>query len=250
MSGKIFISYRREDSRGAAGRIYDRLAQNFGHRKIFMDVDAIEPGDDFVQAIENAVSSTDIFLVVIGPDWLNTTDNSGNRRLDNPEDFVRLEVASALRRDVRVIPVLVDKATMPRSIDLPEDLKPLTRRNAIEISHTRFSMDMDRLLRSITLAFDQIASDEKSGEKKVIHVSQQSPQVNKKPAQYEQGQQKAGHQYQIPDEPKQKKRKINWFVVVVVLCLFFCACACIATYIYIDQNYLWCTLFYQWIPGC
>jgi hypothetical protein len=179
MRGKIFISYRREDSRGAAGRIYDRLEHHFGQDHIFMDVDAIEPGEDFVQAIENAVSSTDIFLVVIGPNWLNATDNSGNRRLDNPEDFVRVEVVSALKRDVRVIPVLVDKATMPRSIDLPEDLKLLSRRNAIEISHTRFSMDAERLIRSIELAFNQIEIERRSVEKPAVEKNRDIPR-NKK----------------------------------------------------------------------
>ena len=180
MSGKIFISYRREDSRGAAGRIYDRLETHFGHDKLFMDVDTIQPGVDFVNAIEEAVKTTDIFLIVIGPDWLGITDNTGNRRIDNPEDFVRLEVSSALRRNVRVIPVLVDKATMPRSIDLPEDLQPLTRRNAIEISHTRFSMDAERLIRSIELAFNQIGVQETAKENKVAKKSKQTPQLTKR----------------------------------------------------------------------
>ena len=100
-----------------------------------MDVDAIRPGFDFVDVIEFAVQQADVLLAVIGTSWLHSIDSNGNRRLDNPEDFVRREIASALESNIRVIPVLVEGAQMPRSIDLPDDIKPLARRNAIEISH-------------------------------------------------------------------------------------------------------------------
>ena len=156
MSEKIFISYRREDSRGVTGRIYDRLEARFGRERIFMDVDTIQPGMDFVEAIENAVSESDVFLVVIGPNWLNSVDAMGKRRLENPNDFVRLEVASALKRGIRVIPVLVENAMMPSSEDLQDNLQALTRRNAIEISHTRFSMDADKLIRVIEDIFESL----------------------------------------------------------------------------------------------
>jgi hypothetical protein len=146
MSRKIFISYRREDSQGVTGRLYDRLENHFGRDHIFMDVDTIQPGMDFVEAIEKAVSAADDFLVVIGPNWTESMDAAGNRRLENPQDFVRLEVATALARDVRVIPVLVNTATMPDLGDLPDNIKHLSRRNALEISHTRFSTDVDRLI--------------------------------------------------------------------------------------------------------
>src|SRR6185369_8101255 len=126
----IFVSYRREDAAGHAGRLFDRLVSHFGRDRIFMDVDAIEPGQDFVTVIENAVGSCEILIAVIGKDWLSSTGRTG--RLNNPNDFVRLEIGTALSRDVRVIPVLVERASMPKPEDLPEDLVKLTRRNAVE----------------------------------------------------------------------------------------------------------------------
>ncbi len=162
MSGRILINYRRVDSLGSAGRIYDRLAEHFSHKQVFMDVDAIEPGADFVEVIERAVTDCDAFVAVIGSDWVTVTDDEGQRRLDNPDDFVRLEIAAALKRGIRVIPVLVEGAAMPRSIDLPDELKPLVRRNAIEISHTRFNIDAERLIRAIERVFEQMDDKRKA----------------------------------------------------------------------------------------
>src|SRR5687767_2733903 len=127
----IFVSYRRDDSAGHAGRLFDNLAEHFGKDRIFMDIDAIEYGEDFVEAMEKAVSSCKVLIAVIGQNWL-----SGSAKLNNPNDFVRLEIATALRRDIRVIPVLVQRATMPSPDQLPEDLAKLSRRNAIELSDT------------------------------------------------------------------------------------------------------------------
>jgi hypothetical protein len=146
---RIFISYRRADSAGYAGRLYDRLSQRFGQDRIFIDIDTIEPGLDFVEVIEEAVGSCDVLIVLIGSEWLTITDATGRRRLDNPEDFVRLEVATALERNVRVIPVLVGGATVPHSTDLPDVLRRLVRRNALEISDTRFHHDVDRLIETL-----------------------------------------------------------------------------------------------------
>lgn len=146
---RIFINYRREDSPGSAGRLYDRLAEEIPGENLFMDVDAIAPGVDFVSEIERAVESCDVFLVVIGRNWLLATDRSGNRRLDDVQDFVRLEIATALNHDVRTIPILVDGATMPAAADLPADIQALVRRNAVEISHQRFSTDTARLVRAL-----------------------------------------------------------------------------------------------------
>ena len=123
--GRIFISYRRADSAGYAGRIYDRLTAHFGEDAVFMDVDTIEAGVDFVEVLQNAVQSCDVLVALIGRGWLDIKDAAGKRRLDNPEDFVRIEIAAALSRDIRVIPVLVDGASMPRSTELPDNLKPL-----------------------------------------------------------------------------------------------------------------------------
>jgi hypothetical protein len=131
MSGQIFISYRRDESRWSARSLCDRLAARFDRNQIFMDIDAIALGEDFVKAIENRVGECDVLIAIIGAHWLTSTDGQGGRRLDNPEDFVRMEIATALRRNIRVIPVLVDGALMPQSADLPDDLKPLIRRYAL-----------------------------------------------------------------------------------------------------------------------
>lgn len=149
MNGQIFISYRRDDSLGSTGRIYDRLLVYFPREQIFMDVDTIPPGEDFIQAIEKAVGSCDILLAVIGRDWLQIKDRHGRRSLENPKDFVRTEIKAALDRNICVMPVLVEEAEMPNEEDLPDDLKPLVRRNAIELSHTRFHADVDRLIKAV-----------------------------------------------------------------------------------------------------
>jgi formylglycine-generating enzyme required for sulfatase activity len=154
----IFICYRRDDSTGHAGRLYDRLTAHFGSEQIFMDMDQIEPGEDFVQVIEEAVGSCQVLLAVMGRNWLTSSDEEG-RRLDNPNDFVRLEIAAALARDVRIIPVLLQGARMPRPQDLPEDLLPLARRQAFDLSDQRWRQDVDRLVGTLekTLAVRQEA---------------------------------------------------------------------------------------------
>ena len=146
MAGKVFINYRRDDSIGMAGRLHDRLAQSFGRDKLFMDVDHIPAGVDFVAHLNSQVAACSVLLVVIGPLWLNAKDESGERRLDNPDDFVTIEIAAALARDIRVIPVLVDGARMPKAKELPDSLKPLTRRQAIEVRHAHFGHDAEALV--------------------------------------------------------------------------------------------------------
>ena len=111
--GRIFISYRRVDTPHVAGRLFDRLEARFGAGNIFMDVDSIDPGLDFAEAIERAVGSCDVLLALIGRHWSDIVDEQGRRRLDDPEDFVALEIRTALRRKIRVIPVLVDGAPPP-----------------------------------------------------------------------------------------------------------------------------------------
>jgi hypothetical protein len=150
---KIFISYRRDDSAGYAGRLFDYLEERFGSRKVFMDIDTIEPGDDFRKVVRNAVGTCDAVVVMIGKQWLNITDSQGHRRLDDPQDWVRVEVASALANpNVRVIPVLVHGASMPYADELPEDLRELSYRNALELSNSRFQHDARRLAEAIEQA--------------------------------------------------------------------------------------------------
>jgi beta-lactam-binding protein with PASTA domain len=153
----IFISYRREESAGHAGRIYDRLREKFGRNRVFMDVSAIEPGVDFELAIKQALSACAVFLVVMGRKWLECTDEEGKRRLDNASDFIRMEVATALRLNIRVIPVLVQGVAMPREENLPDDLKPLARRQAIEINDTHWDSELAELVETLER---QLAADD------------------------------------------------------------------------------------------
>lgn len=150
MAGGIFISYRREDARHAAGRLYQHLAQRFRGERLFMDVDSIEPGLDFVKVLTKTVADCDVLLAVIGPGWLDSRDEAGAPRLAKPKDFVRLEIEAALARDIRVVPVLVDGARMPGEDDLPESLRPLVTRNAVRLAHEQFGADAGRLADMLT----------------------------------------------------------------------------------------------------
>jgi tetratricopeptide (TPR) repeat protein len=145
-SGGVFISYRRQEASHLAGRLYDRLAARFGEDQVFMDVDSIEPGLDFTEVIAQAVGGCRVLLALIGDRWSTAVDEAGHRRLDDPDDTVRLEVEAALERDIRVIPILVEGAVMPRRQELPESLARLVRRNALRISHESFRQDAARLV--------------------------------------------------------------------------------------------------------
>ena len=149
MAGKIFINYRRDDSGGTAGRLHDRLAQTFGRKNLFMDVDHIPAGVDFVDYLPSQVAACDVFLAVIGPNWLDAKDDDGRRRFDNPDDFVTIEIAAALARNIRVIPVLVDGARTPKADKLPDSIKPLVRRNAVEVRNTNFGRDAEALANKV-----------------------------------------------------------------------------------------------------
>jgi hypothetical protein len=127
MSKKIFISYRRDDSKAYAGRLHDHLSDHFGSDQIFMDIQAIDAGVDFIEVIEQAVGSCDVLVVLIGPQWSTMSDAEGKRRLADAHDFVRLEINTALERGIPVFPVLVDGAPMPKTGDLPDSLANLAR---------------------------------------------------------------------------------------------------------------------------
>ena len=147
--GGIFVSYRRAESSDVAGRLGDRLIDRFGAEQVFFDVQAIQPGADFAEAIFLAVDACAVLVAVIGPGWLLAADEQGKRRLDDPDDLVRLEIGTALARGVRVIPVLVGGAVMPRRGDLPDSLAGLARRNALPIRHESFREDAGRLVAAI-----------------------------------------------------------------------------------------------------
>lgn len=146
----IFISYRREDAEGQAGRLFDDLSSHFGEDSVFMDVAGIEPGRDFRRVIDEHVASCGVLLAIIGKSWLEAKDDAGLRRLDDPMDFVRLETASALKRDIPVVPVLVHGARMPRAEQLPEDLIELAYRNGVELTHARWDSDVQVLIKALS----------------------------------------------------------------------------------------------------
>jgi hypothetical protein len=147
---RIVISYRRDDTAPYAGRLRDRLTAVFGKDQIFRDVDRVAPGERFPVVIERAVGSCDAFIALIGNKWLTAEGENRRRRLDDPRDYVRQEVATALRReDVLVIPVLVEGAEMPHADDLPEDLAPLAERNALVMSDIRWDDDMNHLVEAL-----------------------------------------------------------------------------------------------------
>ncbi|MGO9473272.1 MAG: toll/interleukin-1 receptor domain-containing protein [Rhodomicrobium sp.] len=158
-AGKIFINYRRGEDSAAAGRLYDRLEQDFAKDDLFMDVDDIAAGQDFVAVLERQVAGCYVFLAVIGRSWLDVADAGGKRRLDSPNDFVRIEIASALRLGKRVIPVLVNDGRMPSADALPEPLKPLSRRNAVRLSHERFKADAHGLLNGLKAALAEAEAE-------------------------------------------------------------------------------------------
>ena len=142
----IFVNYRRDDSSGWAVGMSRSLRDIFGPDQVFADIATLEAGTDYTQAIEQSLTTVDVLLAVIGPRWLTVTDRNGRRRLDDPDDLVRKEIAAALRRGIRVVPVLVGGAIMPSSDDLPDDLKALTRRHAHELSDSRWDYDLQRLV--------------------------------------------------------------------------------------------------------
>jgi hypothetical protein len=150
MGRAIFISYRRDDTEGEAGRLFDDLTRSFGGDSVFMDVSDINPGMDFRKAIDDNVASCGVLLALIGPQWSSIRNSAGERRLDDPNDFVRLEIASALARNVAVIPVLVHDSKMPRPEDLPDNLKDLAFRNSVEITHARWNSDVQLLTNALT----------------------------------------------------------------------------------------------------
>jgi hypothetical protein len=145
----IFISYRRADSRADAGRLYDRLAAQFGSNNVFMDIDDIRPGQDFQLVLQQTLASCRVLLVLIGPGWLRARDEHGSLRLEDEQDLVRLELQTALQRGIPLIPVLVNRAEMPSPAELPASLASLAQRQALAISDSRFHGDVNKLISAL-----------------------------------------------------------------------------------------------------
>ena len=149
--GHIFISYRREDSREAAGRLVEDLGKHFARELILDDIPAINPGTDFVEALQALFDACGVLLVVIGPRWLTAVDQRGRRRLDLPDDWIYREIAEGLQRPwVRVVPVLVDDAVMPTADELPAALLPLARRQAFSLTTSHWGDDVGQLVQRLS----------------------------------------------------------------------------------------------------
>lgn len=146
---KIFISYRRSDSSGVAGRVYDRLKECFGERNVFRDVDAIAPGQEFAKVISERIGASNVLIALIGTDWLTVVDAQGQVRIRDLNDYVRIEISTALKLGKKVIPALVDGAKIPKREELPEEIRSLADRNAIEITDQRFDYDVGELIKGI-----------------------------------------------------------------------------------------------------
>lgn len=144
-NGKIFISYRREDTSGESGRLKDKLEQVFGKENIFYDVETLEAGLNFDQSIAKALNESKVLLAMIGPHWLKVADSKGVKRLLKPDDWVRKEIAEALKRELRVIPILVNGAEMPDAEELPDELKELSLKHAQELTSSRWNYDVGEL---------------------------------------------------------------------------------------------------------
>jgi TIR domain len=157
----IFISYRRADAPGHAGRIFDSLSRAFGTKQIFMDVTAIQPGESFGRRIERTLDASGAVVVIVGREWLNLLKS--REREVSERDLVRAEMAAALKRDILIIPVLVEGAQMPTAAELPPDVQPLAERNALEVSDARWDYDMTRLVDALT----QAPGIEKLGDRKL-----------------------------------------------------------------------------------
>ena len=150
---KIFMSYRRNDSATIAARIYDRLVAQFGRNAIFKDVDAIAPGSNFLAGINEAIAQSAVALIIIGPHWLDASDDRGRRRLDNPDDIVRLEIAAALSRGIPIVPVFVGDASSPSLNDLPPSLRPLVNYSGLPV---RYGPDFNRDMKAMLAAIEQL----------------------------------------------------------------------------------------------
>lgn len=142
----IFVSYRRADAPGQAGRLYDRLVGRFGAKNVYKDIDSMRPGADFVEVIETTIERCDAMVVVVGRGWLDPGPGSSRPRIHDAEDWVRIELARALERDIPVVPVLVDGAAMPSPETLPSDIRPLTRRHAVTLTESAWTAQVDQLL--------------------------------------------------------------------------------------------------------
>jgi hypothetical protein len=213
MATRVFISYRRDDSAAFAGRVHDRLRSEFGREALFMDVDTVRLGVDFVEVISGQVAECDVLLAVIGSNWLNARDEEGNRRLDDPNDFPRIEIAAALVRHIPVIPILVDGTKIPRADQLPKDIKALAHRNALDVRNASFHSDIDRLIRELK------RSSEQAGDRtRTIEERTEEPRAVRQAAETQVSATKATDDA-VPKPSASRSRLVSVFIVGVFVVL-------------------------------
>ena len=159
----VFISYRRADSSGYTRSLYSDLIREFSAQQIFMDVDDIPAGADFVVEINNKLKGAHILIVMMGKKWLEITNSNGQRRLDNPNDFVRIEIEYAIKKGIKIFPILLENAVMPNEIDLPELLKPLARKQALFLSNKDYKYHVEKIIASVVsiISPDKVHSTQK-----------------------------------------------------------------------------------------
>jgi hypothetical protein len=165
MPGQVFISYRRHDGAKDARAVFERLRREFGNDRVFMDLEGISPGEDFVEALERQLDGCSVLVALMGRNWAGAGNVDGERRIDDENDFVRIELRAALTRGIKVFPVLIDGASPPKQTELPQDLRPLVRRQAISLDYAKFDDDLARLSRAIrqVLGSDEAPSGSGSG---------------------------------------------------------------------------------------
>src|SRR5262245_33190491 len=178
--GAVFVSYRRGDAEGQARALSLELVKLLGKDSVFMDVDGIALGRDFRQVLQQRLDSCDVMLVLIGPGWLEAKDGSGTRRLESPTDFVRQEIAAALKRNIPVIPVLVQGAQLPPPERLPDDLKALPYRNAFELGHSTWESDVREMVKRLGLTASKAADVHQS----FSTTTNTAPDVSLRPARF------------------------------------------------------------------
>jgi hypothetical protein len=159
MADRIFINYRRGDDPGFAGRLFDQLDQHFAPGETFLDVDSIPAGHDFVRVLDEQVNRCDVFLALIGKNWLDARDATGRPKLEDPDDFVRIELSSALKLNKRIFPILINNTEMPSAANLPEILKPFASRQALRLTHDRFRVDVQALIKIVDEALKEAETE-------------------------------------------------------------------------------------------
>jgi uncharacterized RDD family membrane protein YckC len=207
---KIVISYRRQDAPGAAGRLHDSLAAQFGRDNVFLDIDAIRPGVDWVEAIEKTISSSDVVLPLIGPYWLAVTDETGQPRLKDPNDVLRFEIESALKAGLRIIPIQVHGAPMPKPDQLPESLVGLTRRQSIRVDDDDYHEDVKKVVRALETIQREKAAERARADEEARLRAQEHEEAARKLREEQQGAEAGGRQLaeeeRRRDEAEEKRK--------------------------------------------